>query len=155
MPDLKISQLPSKGTLIGTEEIAIADAGVSKKVTFDNLIGSAKIPRTRAVTIENPSGAEDLSLFFTDVPITITRMLAVVVGSTPSVTFTIRHGADRSAAGAEVVTGGSVCTNTTTGLDITSFDDATIVAESHVWIETTATGGTVDSFTVTLFYDED
>jgi hypothetical protein len=82
-------------------------------------------------------------------------MLAVVVGTTPSVTFTIRHGSDRSASGTEVVTGGTVCNNTTTGTNVTSFDDATIVAESHVWIETTAAGGTVDSFTVTLFYDED
>lgn len=155
MTDLKISQLPAKTSLLGTEELAIADGGTSKKVTHANLIASGKIPRTRAVTIEAPSGAEDLTLFYTDIAITITRILAVVVGSSPSVTFTIRHGADRSATGTEVVTGGSVCTSETTGLDITSFDDATIPAESHVWIETTATGGTPDSFTATLFYNED
>jgi hypothetical protein len=119
-------------------------------------VAGQKDPESKSIIIENPSNSEDLSFFFTDVAITITKMRAILVGSaTPSVTWTIRHGTDRSATGAEVVTGGSTTTDTTTGSDITSFNDPTVVANSHVWIETTAQSGTVDSIIVTVFYTED
>jgi len=78
-------------------------------------------------------------------------MRAVLIGSsTPSVTWTIRHGSDRSAAGNQVVTGGTTTTSTTTGSDVTSFNDATIPADSFIWIETTAQSGTVTELSVTL-----
>lgn len=108
---------------------------------------------SKSITIESPSSSEDLSMFFTNKSITITEIRAVLRGSaTPSVTWTIRHGTDRNAAGAEVVTGGTVTTSTTTGSDVTSFNDATIVADSFVWLETTAQSGTVDELSVTIFY---
>jgi hypothetical protein len=119
------------------------------------LVGQ-KDPESKSIIIENPSATEDLSFFFTDVAITLSKMRPVLTGSaTPSVTWTLRHGTDRSLTGAEVVTGGTVTTDTTTGSDITVFDDATIVANSHVWVETTAQSGTVDSIIITVFYDED
>ena len=111
--------------------------------------------RSKTIIIENPGSAEDISMFFT-VAVTITKMRAILVGSsTPSVTWTVRHGTDRSAAGSEVVTGGSTTTETTTGSDITSFDDATVVANSHLWLETTAQSGIVDSIAITIFFSED
>lgn len=82
-------------------------------------------------------------------------MRAVVKGTTPSVTWTIRHGTDRSAAGAEVVTGGTTTTSESTGSDVTAFNDATIGADSHIWLETTAKTGTVDWISVTVIYTED
>lgn len=108
---------------------------------------------SKSITIENPTSAEDISMFFTNKSITITEIRAVLRGSaTPSVTMTIRHGTDRNAAGAEVVTGGSVITSITTGSDITAFNDETIVADSFVWLETTAQSGTVDELQITIFY---
>lgn len=110
----------------------------------------------KSITIESPTSTEDLDIFFTNKAITITEMRAVLVGSdTPSVTWTIRHGTDRSASGAEVVTSGTTTTSTTTGSDVTSFNDATIVADSFVWLETTAQSGTVTTLAITIFYDED
>lgn len=109
-----------------------------------------------SITIESPTDAEDISMLFADEAITITKMVCTLVGSdTPSVTWTVRHNSDRSAAGTEVVTGGTTTTNTTTGDAVTSFDDATIAADSNVWLETTAQSGTVDSMVVTIFYDRD
>lgn len=115
-----------------------------------------KDSESKAIIVENPSNAEDLSFFFSDVAITITKIRAVLVGSdTPSVTFTLRHHTDRSAVGSEVVIGGTVVTSTTTGVEVTSFNDATVVANSHVWLETTAMSGTVAQLILTVFYDED
>jgi hypothetical protein len=115
-----------------------------------------KDPESKSIIIENPTAAEDLSFFFTDVALTFSKIVVVLVGSaTPSVTWTIRHGTSRSAGGSEVVTGGTVTTDTGSGDEITVFDDATVVANSHIWIETTAKSGTVDSMIVNTFYDED
>lgn len=125
------------------------DAGLETPV-------GAKDSESKSIIVENPTGSEDLSFFFTNVAITITKMNAVLVGSaTPSLTVTVRHSTDRSAAGNEVVTGGTVVTSTTSGHDITSFNDATVPANSHVWLETTAKSGTVTSLILTVFYDED
>ena len=121
----------------------------------ETLLGG-KDSEYKSITIENPSSSEDISYFFTNVAITVTEIRAVLVGSSvPSVTWTIRHGTDRAAGGSEVVTGGTVTADTTTGSDVTSFDDETIVADSHVWVETTAQSGTVDSISISLFFTED
>lgn len=106
-------------------------------------------------TIEDPSASEDLFGYFVDEAVTITKVAAVLVGSsTPSVTWTLRHGTDRSAAGSELVTSGTT-TTATTGSQITSFNDATIVADSYMWIETTAQSGTVNSLNLTVEYTYD
>lgn len=109
----------------------------------------------RSVLVENPTDSEDLSLFFVDTPITIYQMNCVLSGATPSLTWTIRHAADRTAAGSEVVTGGTTTTSTSTGDTVIVFDDPSIPANSHVWLETTARSGTVDTVNVTIFYSED
>lgn len=123
--------------------------------TFDGANFSG-ISLSKSITVENPTSSEDISIFFTNSAITITEIRAVLVGSsTPSVTWTVRHGTDRSAAGAEAVTSGTTTTSTTTGSDVTSFNDATVVADSFVWLETTAQSGTVTELHITIVYDED
>jgi hypothetical protein len=108
------------------------------------------------IVVEDPTSSEDIYIGFTNEAITVTEMRAVLLGSsTPSVTWTIRHGTDRNAAGAEIVTSGTTTTNTTTGDDVTSFNDATIVADSHIWLETTAKSGTVDEIGITIIGNVD
>ena len=107
--------------------------------------------RSKAITIEDPGSSEDITVFFTKNAITITQMNAVLIGSsTPSVTWTIRHHTDRTNAGNEVVTGGTTTTSVTTGDTITSFNDATIPANSFVWLETTAQSGTVTELHISI-----
>ena len=121
-----------------------------------DLAEQANVFFTKSISIEDPTNAEDIGLFFTDAAITIVQMNAVLVGSsTPSVTWTIRHNADRSATGTEVVTSGTATTSVTTGSEVTSFNDATIVADAWVWLETTAQSGTVTQITVTIKYTID
>ncbi len=111
---------------------------------------------SKTITVEDPTDSEDISFFFTNRAVTVTEIRAVLVGSsTPSVTWTVRHGTDRSAAGAEVVTSGTTTTSVSSGSDVTSFNDATIVADSFVWLETTAQSGTVDEIQITIVYTED
>jgi len=102
-----------------------------------------------SITVENPSATEDFAIAFTNWAITVTEMRGVVRGTSPSITWTIRHGTDRSATGAEVVTGGTTTTSQSSGSDVTSFNDATIVADSFIWLETTAKSGTVNEINIT------
>ena len=103
-----------------TGDVDDTDTPVNKDVlTYDG--GAAKWKAesqigSKSITIEDPTSSEDISAFFTNSAITITEIRAVLVGSsTPSVTWTVRHGTDRSAVGAEAVTGGATTTSTTTG----------------------------------------
>jgi len=119
-------------------------------------VNEVSAPFIKGVGIESPTSSEDITMFFTDDAITITQMNAVLRGSsTPSVTWTIRHDTDRSATGNEVVTSGTATTSTTTGSEVTSFNDETIPAGSWVWLETTAQSGTVDEINVTIEYTID
>ena len=65
------------------------------------------------------------------------------------VTWTIRYDTDRSAAGTEVITGGTVTTSES-GVNITSFNNPNIPADSWVWIETTAQSGTVAELSIAI-----
>lgn len=147
--DLVDGPTPPSGTILGTTD--------TQTVTNKDLSSTTnKLHKEKSITIESPTSSEDISMFFTNKAITVTEMRAVLVGSsTPSVTWTVRHGTDRNGTGAEVVTSGTTTTSTTTGSDVTSFNDATIVADSFVWLETTAQSGTVGQLHITIFYTED
>ena len=113
-----------------------------------------KARHTKQCVIENPTNAEDATWFFTNRAITLTQVRAVLVGgTTPSITYQIMHNTDRSAAGNTVTTSAAV-TNTTTGADAT-LDDATVPADSWVWLETTAQSGSPVEIAVFAEYTDD
>ena len=151
--------------------ISLADDGSGNLTTPGNLnitgdmtatgnLNAQGVPVSRnlikSVSIENPTDSEDITLFFVDEAITISQLTSVLVGSdTPSVTWTLRHDPDRSAAGTEVITDGTTTTSTSTGTQTTSFDDETIPANSWVWLETTDQSGTVGLLNISIEYHED
>ena len=107
----------------------------------------------KAGTIESPTDSENLTLFFTNTAITISQVTSVLRGSsTPSVTFQLMHGTSR-ASGTQIVE--VTETSTTNGTQTTSFDDATIPANSYIWLTTDAKSGTVNELHVSIEYTED
>ena len=125
-------------------------------VRMGEKVVQTQIRQTKEFIKESPNDAEDITIWYTPVPITITEIDAVLTGSsTPSVTWTIRHNSDRSATGNEVVTSGTTTTTTTTAQATTVFNDETVPAGSWIWLETTALSGTVDSLGITIQYTED
>ena len=154
---LDINELTSEAAADDADTIAIYDSTATavRKQTRANFLSGVKPVLSKSITVESPTATEDISIFFTNLAITVTEIRAVVRGTTPSVTWTIRHGTSRSGTGAEVVTGGTATTDQSTGSDVTSFDDATIVADSFVWLETTAQTGTVEELAITIVYTED
>ena len=112
---------------------------------------------SKSITIIDPVTAEDITFFHTPVAITITEINAVIRGTTPSVLWFIKHATmttGRDSAGTSVITAGTTTTDQG-GVNITSFDDATIPADSFLWIETTTVSGTNDELSLSLVYTED
>lgn len=109
----------------------------------------------KSITILSPTSSENRVIFYTTVAITITQATAVVRGTSPSVTYQVKHDPSRAATGNNLFSSGQTVTNTTTGAVVTSFNDATIPAGSFVWLTTSATSGTNDEFHLTLNYTED
>ncbi len=109
-----------------------------------------------SITIEDPTSSEDITICRFNEAVTITKVVGVVVGSsTPSVTINPKHHTDRSNAGNALFSSAQAVTSTTTGDVDTSFSDATIPADSFLWLETTAKSGTVDELNITFFYTTD
>jgi hypothetical protein len=108
----------------------------------------------KSITVPDPTATEDITVTFTNVAITISEIRAVLIGSsTPSVTWTLRHDTDRSAAGTIIDI--NTTTSVTTGDDITTITDATVPADSFIWLETSAQSGTVDELHISWFATED
>ena len=128
----------------------LRSAGVSSAPTM------AEEMKTISLTVEDPTNAEDISIAFFFQAVTVREVQCVVVGSaTPSVTINPKHATDRSAAGTALLNAATAITNTTTGQNLTSFTDNTLVADSFLWLETTAQSGTVDELHITIRYTVD
>jgi hypothetical protein len=133
---------------VDTTKFRVRDAGGDT-----NMVSSL----SKSITIQDPVTAEDITLFYTPVAITITQIAAVIRGTTPSVLWFIKHATmttGRDSAGTAVVTAGTTTTDEG-GVSITSFDDATIPADSFLWVETTDVSGTNDELSLTVVYTED
>ena len=82
--------------------------------------------------------------------LTIAEVRALVAGTTPSVSFSIRYGADFSAAGTAIRLAGMTSSNTSNGDSWSSFDNAVVPAGSWLWIVVEAVSGTALSLHVSL-----
>lgn len=104
----------------------------------------------KAITILNPTGADNVTLFYNTQATPITSIVSLVRGTSPSITFEVLWDSNRAGSGTAAVEGGTTVTNTTTGLVTTSLSNTTIPANRYVWIRTTASSGTVTEFSVTV-----
>jgi hypothetical protein len=106
-------------------------------------------PSPRSITVASPIAGDSFTLFFTTVAMPLAQLRSLALGTTPSVTFSVKYGSSR-ASGTEVVTSGITCTNSTTGLSTTTFTNGTIPANSFVWVDVTAVSGSVSELHVSL-----
>ena len=110
---------------------------------------SAPLDLPKSFTIPNPLVNDEFTIFYAETATTLTRVVAVVKGSnSPSVTFTMRYAADRTAAGTLAVVS-TVVTSTTTG-QVVPLQQMPIPANTFVWVELTAVSGTVEEFSASL-----
>ena len=115
-------------------------------------VGQTTVEMTKSFTLPSPTASDNIAVFYASKALTITKILSIVKGTSPSVTFSIRYGTDRSASGTEVVASGITCTSTTSGVSTTTFTNATVPASNFVWFTVSAISGTVDELGVSIIF---
>jgi len=105
-------------------------------------------------SLESPTTSDIRWWFYTPIAITVREAVFVAAGTTPSVAVTIYHHTTYRSGSKNTMVAQTV-TNTTTGHVVTSFTDATIPADSHVWIEIGTTSGTNDEVAFHVEFTED
>ena len=140
------------GTWNFTQGMRISKASGIKGEKGDTGTG-APVSLSKTLTLQEPTASDDITVFRTDVAITVQEVIACSTGSSPSTTYQLKHHTDRSNAG-NALTTSAATTSTTTG-DTASLSDVTIPANSWVWFETTAASGTDVYLSVDIRYTED
>lgn len=104
---------------------------------------------TKAISVFSPASGDNITLFYTSASTTVSKLVTVLSGVTPSVTYTIKYGSSK-ASGTEIVIGGLTTTSTTSGNITTSFSNSVIPTDNFVWLEISAVNGTVTEFYANL-----
>lgn len=150
------------GTNTGDQTSIVGITGTKAQfdtaVTDDNFAYQSDLhtkPILRAATtIKSPEVGDDVPLFFTPVAITITNSNSYIRGAT-SVTYNIKHALTANDDGSNVFSSDIVENSITGSSHTTGFIDATIPANSYVWLDVTGVSGTPSWFSLTLIYEED
>jgi phage baseplate assembly protein gpV len=109
------------------------------------------LPQT--LRLSSPSGNSKVPILRAANNLRLRRVDVLLVGSSPAILCSLRIGADLSASGAEVLSGGIAASNTTTGQTVTSFDVDTLPAESWLWLETSAASGSIESLLLAVYLE--
>lgn len=103
------------------------------------------------LVLPSPAGTEKRPLLRAPQQLTITRLSAVITaGSLPTVTFTVRHGADVAQAGTLLNTTSFLCNSNTSGLEWSSFSNPVVPAGDWIWVLLSARSGTPQAFSLQL-----
>lgn len=108
----------------------------------------------RSYAIEMPAAADDIPIDSFNENLQISRIHACLKGGTlSSAPWTLRYSTDPSAAGTEVVVGGTTTTATTSLQVITAFDNPSIGSGNLVRLDPGAPTGSGGWLFLTIFYD--
>ena len=118
--------------------------------TFDqlvtNAIQNAGAIGPKSVTVANPTGVDDITLFYVNAAVTVNQVTASVKGNfSPSITFELVYSASPTSTGTVIVSGPVSSTSIHT-----SFSNATIPADSYVRLKTSSLSGEVDELAVSI-----
>ena len=105
---------------------------------------------SKSISIVDPTSSENLSLYYTTEALTVVHVAESVLGTGPSVTYNIRWSSTRNSGSPTSLFGSNRTVNSQPGTVTTSFTNATIPADSFVWLITSAKSGTVNDFHITV-----
>jgi hypothetical protein len=140
--------LPDKdGTIALLDDIA---GGTS----YTDAQAKAANPQSKTMTIGGPTATDIVTIFYTDVAITVTKLNDQVQGSGGglAVTYQINHATARNSGTPNTLLSAARTANTVAGSFTTTFNDATIPAGSWVWYVASSTGGVPSEISITLTY---
>ena len=123
----------------------LAGLDVNHKVPATNL---PEAVTSKSITVEWPTNSEVIPWFFTSTAIQVLKIVATVLGDSPSITWSLRYGPAIS-GGTEMKINGVA---TTSNDVVISLNNSSIDANSFIWLTTTAKSGSVTSLHLTLIY---
>jgi hypothetical protein len=146
-------------TFIGRDTAGTGDPeqlSVATVLTMLNVESGAKPKPSlhKGLTIVDPTATDDATLFFTPVAVTITDVRSHIVAGT-NVVFNLQHASTRNGTGLDVFTSSITLTSLSGQSNSTGFNDATIPANSWVWLNVVSVSGAVTQFHATAIYTED
>jgi hypothetical protein len=137
---------------VGTnDQILVADSSESSGLDWKN-----RGTKFVSMTVEEPGSTDDITICRFNEAITITKVIAILTGSSsPTNSFYLKQGTNRTSGTSVISAMPSTASSTTTGDSYTSFNDATVPANSFLWYDGNGTTGTCDTFHLTVFYTVD
>ncbi len=150
MPDTKLTALANITDINAADQLYVEQGGVSKAITWDDL----RPKNVKAITIVDIVATDDATFLFTTVAITVIATHAHRVAGT-NVVYNVKHAPNRDDAGLDVFAADITLTSTEGQTNAAGFDDATIPANSWVWLDVVSVSGSVTMFGIVLGYNED
>jgi len=116
-----------------------------------SLLGPAGPMAPQVAWLTSPQTNDRRILLRAPRALTISRVDAVLTGgSSPSVSFSLRHDADVSAGGTAATSDPITTTSTTSGSGSTSFQSPNIPAGQWLWLVVTAASGSPTGLSVSI-----
>lgn len=143
-------------TLAAGANITLTTNATNDTITIESTGGGGgggNVNSNRAsLTLYDPTNAEDITMMYTSSSITINKVFSVLRGSAgQSVTISLHYATTRNAAGTAIVSAQAV-TATSSIADVTKTVNTTVDAGNFIWLETSATAGTVNELFVQFTY---
>ena len=151
------SQFLPYGTLTLTQGGQVQVNSNSNKLQFNSNGVTQVLTATSSFsfTVASTTASENITLKRFSQAVTIQKVSCVNQGgSSPSVTYNLPHGTDRT-SGTNLFTSNEAMTNTTTGTQIYTFADGTLAAGEVMWLITSAQSGAAGFFGCTVYYFDD
>jgi hypothetical protein len=149
----------NSGTNTGDQTSIVGITGTKAQfdtaVTDGDFVYQSDLPTlSRSITIPDPEAADDATMFFTPVAITVSDVRSHIEGAT-NVVFNISHASTRTGTALDVFSSDITLTSTAGQSNNSGFNDATIPANSWVWLDIVSVSGTPTLFHATVIYTED
>lgn len=151
--------IPADTTLTNSGDIGITTT--SSTLKFHDGTGERAINPiiTKTLTVPNPTSTDtdfvtnNIRMGHFDQAFTITKISCISVSTSSSATIQIYHATSSNQTGANLFSAAQVCSNTTSSLEFTSFNDATLIPDEMVWVDFTAASSSQTSITLFGRYD--
>jgi hypothetical protein len=140
---------------VGTAGYMAVDTTANQVLAYGSALTVLDPVRSHYYYNWNPIATDNETVMYTDRAITINKVVSVLVyGGVSTVTWNLYHNTSR-VGGNKVWNSDKTTTSTTTGDVVTSFDDATIPANSYIYWYCESETGTEGQIEIFMFYTVD